>query len=235
MFKQLTAAGVGLCLLLAALSAPAGAALLVETFALSGTGSFMDSPPYFSGTIISGTLSPATFWFRIDDSGWPADDPFTTPNERWEYIFANYFQYDPTPGAEGWDGHFPSSTPGELAPEWRFDAGSGDICGGLTTSFTITIPDLNANGILEDDEYANKVFSIGLFCYINFGTGEFESFCGQGNCAGTLDLVDEETGLEEFYVPSAASPSGRLYLRDTNCHTGDEESSWGEVKRIHTR
>lgn len=233
--KQRMAAGAVCCLLLTALFGHAGAAMKTETFSLSGTGSFMDSPPYFSGTIVSGTLSPGTFWFSIDDTGWPSDDPMTPNNERWDYIFATYFQYDPTPGAEGWDGRFPSSTLGEPAPEWRFDAGSENVCGGLTTSFTITIPDINANGILEDNEYVNKVFSIGIYCYINFGTGEFQSFCGQGNCSGTLDLVDEETGLEAFYVPSEASPSGRLYLKDTNCHTGNEESSWGSIKRIHTR
>lgn len=225
----------GVCALLVAGSVPAGAAWKTETFALNGSGSLMDSPPVFSGTIISGTLAPGTFWFRIDDTGWPVDDPLTPNNERWDYIFANYFQYDPTPGAEGWDGRFPSSTEGELSPEWRFNLDVGDALGGLTTSFTITIRDYNANGILEDNEYANKVLSIGLYCYINFGTGEFENFCGQGSCSGTLNLVDEETWQEALYIPSAASPSGRLYLNDTNCHTGTRDASWGEVKNVHTR
>jgi len=86
---------------------------------------------------------------------------------------------------------------------------------------------------MEDSEYVNKVFSIGLFCYINFGSGEFQGFCGQGNCSGTLDLIDEATWNEDFYVPSEASASGRLYLRETNCHTGTQESSWGKIKKIH--
>ena len=233
--KKLTIQAAVLIFVLSAAASPSSAAFLTETFALSGSGSFMDSPPMFSGEIIAGTLAPGTFWFRIDDTGWPADDPGTTANERWDYIGSNYFQYDPTAGAEGWDGTFPSSSPGELAPEWRFYTASDDTCGGLTTSFTITIRDYNGNGIMEDNEYASKVFSIGLFCYINFGTGEFQSFCGQGNCSGTLDLVDETTMEEDFYVPSAASASGRLYLKDTNCHTGTKRSSWGGIKSIYRR
>lgn len=233
MDKKLALGAVGFLLVLAFMTFPASAAMIVETFALSGNGSFMASPPIFSGNIIAGTLAPGTFWFELNDNGWPVDDPGTPNNERWDYIFSNYFQYDPTTGGEGWDGRFPSSLLGDSAPEWRFFTAAGDTCGGLTTSFTVTIRDYNANGIMEDSEYINKVFSIGLFCYINFGTGEFESFCGQGNCSGTLNLLDESSWDEEFYVPSPTSASGRLYLRDTNCTTGTEESSWGSIKKIH--
>jgi hypothetical protein len=231
--KKLVLGAVGLLLVLLSMTFPASAAFKTETFALSGDGSFMDSPPVFSGNIIAGTLAPGTFWFRLDDTAWPSDDPLTTNNERWDFIFSNYFQYDPTEGAEGWDGRFPSSGLGDIAPEWRFETDAGDICGGLTTSFTVSIRDLNGNGIMEDNEYINKVLSIGLYCYINFGTGEFQSFCGQGNCSGTLDLVDEITWNEDLYVPSVEYPSGRLYLRDTNCTTGEDESSWGKIKKIY--
>ena len=234
LLNKLTLGAVGLFLVLASMTCPASAEYKTETFAFSGNGSFMASPPVFSGNNIAGTLSPGMFWFRMDDSGWPADNLGTPNNERWDFIFSNYFQYDPTPGAEGWDGRFPSSLVGDYAPEWRFFTTAGDTCGGLTTSFTVTIRDYNANGIMEDSEYINKVFSIGLLCYINFGTGEFKGFCGQGNCSGTLDLIDETTWNEEFYVPSAASASGRLYLRDTNCTTGTSESSWGKIKAIYS-
>jgi hypothetical protein len=231
--RKLALGVAGLFLILFSMTLPATAAMLIETFALSGNGSFMASPPVFSGNIIAGTMSPGTFWFKLDDSGWVTDDPGTSNNERWDFIFSNYFQYDPTPGAEGWDGRFPSMMVGDYAPQWRFFTAAGDTCGGLATSFTVTIRDYNANGIMEDSEYNNKVFSIGLFCYINFGTGEFLSYCGQGNCAGTLDLFDEATWDEDFYVPSEASASGRLYLSDTNCATGTNESSWGKIKKIH--
>ena len=234
MFKKLALGAAGLFLVLASMTCPVSSQMRIETFALDGTGSFMASPPVFSGNIILGTLAPGTFWFRLDDTSWPTDDPGTPENERWDYIFSNYFQYDPTAGAEGWDGRFPSTLIGDYAPEWRFFTAAGDTCGGLTTSFTVTIRDYNANGIMEDNEYQDKVFSIGLYCYINFGTGEFQSFCGQGNCSGTLNLLDEETWEEAFYVPSGTSPSGRLYLRDTNCTTGTSESSWGKIKKIHS-
>jgi hypothetical protein len=232
--RKLTLWAAGFFLVLLSMNYPASAAFLTETFALSGNGSFMASPPVFSGNIIAGTLAPGTFWFRLDDTGWPADDNGTSNNERWDYIFSNYFQYDPTPGAEGWDGRFPSGMLGDYAPQWRFYTAAGDTCGGLTTSFTVTIRDYNADGIMQDSEYINKVFSIGLFCYINFGTGEFQSFCGQGNCSGTLDLLDDASWNEGFNVPSVSSASGRLYLRDSNCTTGTSESSWGKIKKIHS-
>jgi hypothetical protein len=227
-------AGIGgFCFLLCVAVSPSFGAMKIESFALSGSGSFMDSPPFFSGVITAGTLSPGNFWFQIDDTGWPSDNPLTPNNERWDHIFANYFQYDAETGNEGWDGRFVST--GLIPPEWRFWTAGGDTCGGLTTSFTVSIRDYNANGIMEDNEYINKVFSIGLFCYINFGTGEFTSFCGQGNCSGTMDLVDEETWSEDFYVPSETSASGRLYLNDASCQTATKPSSWGRIKYIYNR
>ncbi len=205
----------------------------MESFALDGGGSFMDSPPVWSGNITAGSLSPGVYWISMDDGGWPADNPGTPENERWDFIFSNYFTYDDTPGNEGWDGTWPSTTPGDDSPLWRMYTDAGDTLGGMTSSFRIVIRDYNGNGILEDNEYAEKAFSIGFICYINFSKGCFTSFCGMGNCSGTLDMIDESTMQEELYVPSPISASGILSLRDTNCTTADESSSWGSIKTIY--
>ena len=233
MSKKITAGLVGMIFLVIAASNVSAIEFKTETFSLDGGGSFMSSPVIWSGNIVSGTLSPGVYWMSLDDSSWPTDDPGTTNNERWDFIFSTYFTYDNTPGNEGWDGTFPSGPLGDSSPQWRFYTEAEDTLGGLCTSFRIVIRDLNGNGIMEDNEYLNKALSIGLVCYINYSKGCFTSFCGQGNCSGTMDLVDEILWQEELYIPSPISPSGRLYLRDTNCVTGNEPASWGSIKAIH--
>lgn len=204
-----------------------------ETFALLGNGSFMDALPTFSGDIIQGDLSPGTFWIKLHlASTWPADDPGTPNNERWDYIFSTYFTYDDTEGSEGWDGYLPPSGSGEALSEWRFYTTAGDTLGGLCSSFTVSIRDVNANGILEDSERANKDLAINLVCYINFSGGCFNELCGQGSCSGELD-TDVGAWEEELYIPSADYASGNLYLTDSGCHTGVETKSWGGIKVIY--
>lgn len=217
--------------MLAASSVCAG--VIFEDFALTGYGNFMNTQPGFLGDIIGGTLSPGTFWIKIDATGWPDDDPETPNNERWDHIFSNYFVYDNTPGGEGWDGYFPPVASGEPLPEWRFRTVAGDTLGGECSSFIVTMRDYNGNGILEDGEYDNKTFAANLIAHINFSTGCFESFCGSGSCSGTIDLVNEETWEEEIYVPSAASASGDLMLNDMFCTTGVESKTWSGIKAIH--
>jgi hypothetical protein len=193
----------------------------------------MESPAYFIGDILSGTLFPGTFWILFDDSSWPTDDPGTPENERWDHIFSHYFIYDDTPGNEGWDGHFPPTGSGEPNPTWRFYTVAGDTVGGTTSGFKITIRDYNGNGILEDNEYASKVISSNIIAWINFSGGCFHNWCGQGSASGNLSVVNEETLEEELYVPSATSASGRLYLRDTSCNVGIESATWGRIKSIY--
>lgn len=206
-----------------------------ETFSLDGYGSFMDYPPRWTGDIVGGTLAPGTFWLELDDSGWPLDNAGTTENERWDYIFNNYFDYDDTPGAEGWDAYFPNTTLGDYQPEWRFFTAAGDTLGGLCTKFIVTVRDYNGNGIMEDSEYANKVISATLVAWINFSSGCFETFCGQGNMAGDMILADEMTWEEQLYVPSPEYATGILHLRDGSCSTDTDDSSWGKIKSIYNR
>ncbi len=233
MKKSAILAGLVCGMLLMALTSGYGTEFRTETFALDGNGSFMDYSPTFSGDIIGGTLSPGTFWIEFDDTGWPQDDPGTPENERFDYIFSHYFTYDDTEGSEGWDGYFPPPGSGEPAPTWRFYTDAGDTLGGLCPAFTISIRDFDADGILDDNEYQSKVIATNLVAYINFSGGCFHSWCGQGNCHGDLDLVDESTWEERLYVPSASSASGVLQMRDDNCNVGVMKSTWGKIKDLY--
>ena len=222
-----------LCIVVFAAVSAGATTFRTERFALDGTGSFMASPPIWSGQIVGGTLSPGTFWIKFDDAGWPADNPSTQQNERLQYILSHYFHYDSTPGSECWDGYFPPTGSGEPMPMWRFYTAAGDTLGGSCTQITITIKDLNANGIMEDSEYASKVIAGNIVAYINYGGGCFHNFCGQGSFSGTLNVVNSQTLEEELYVPSATSASGRLYMRDGGCTVGVQSSSWGQIKAIY--
>jgi hypothetical protein len=210
------------------------AAYQFERFALDGSFSFMDSPPYFSGAIINGTLSPGTFWISIDDSSWPVDDPGTTEiNERWDHIFSTYFTYDNTPNDEGWDGYFPPPGFGEPNPHWRFYTDAGDTLGGILSSLIVTIRDTNGDGVLSEAEYANKVISMNLVCFIHYSGGCYENLCGSGSASGQLDIVGAEEWEEELLIGSLTSASGLLILKDTGCSTGVESKTWGGIKAIH--
>lgn len=202
-------------------------------FSLQGNGSFMDSPPRWSGDIIGGELSGGTFWMEFDDSNWPEDDPGTTENERWDYIFSTYFIYDNTAGAECWDGTLPDKSIGDNDAFWRFYTTAGDTIGGTVSSFRILIGDNNANGIMEDIEYEMKSISGILVAWINFSAGCYESLCGWGSFSGELNMVDDLTWEETLYVPSATDPIGHLSLSDSGCNTDSEKSSWGAVKSIY--
>lgn len=225
--------GVAGLFILVIVSTSAFAGYTKYSYALLGNGSFLDPLPTFSGDIIQGDLAPGTFWIKLHmASSWLADNPGTPNNERWDYIFTTYFTYDDTEGNEGWDGYFPPLGSGELLPEWRFYTTAGDTLGGLCSSFIVTIRDVNGNGILEENERANKDLAMNLVCYINFSGGCFDELCGQGSCSGELD-TDVGEWVEELYIPSASYASGNLYLTDSGCHTGVESRTWGEIKVIH--
>jgi hypothetical protein len=231
--RKLTLCILVLCILFLAATSVWSTTFTTERFALTGSGSFMATSPVFSGQIIAGTLSPGTFWIKFDATGWPADNPSTPENERMDYVLSHYFAYDDTEGAECWDGYFPPTGSAEPMPTWRFYTTAGDTLGGSCTQITITIHDLNANGIIEDSEYESKVIAGNIVAYINYGGGCFQNFCGQGSFSGTLNVVNSMTLEEELYVPSETSASGRLSLRDSGCTVGVESGSWGQIKSIY--
>lgn len=230
--KRLLSASL-ICILVIAATSASAVTFRTERYSLNGAGSFMDHQPVFSGQIIGGTLAPGMFWIAFDDTGWPTDDPGTPQNERLDYVISHYFHYDASAGSESWDGYFPPSGSGEPMPRWRFYTAAGDTVGGSCTQITITIKDLNANGVMETSEYASKVISGNMVAYINYGGGCFSNFCGTGSFSGTLNVVDAQTMEEELYVPSPELPAGRLYLKDGGCTVGVESSSWGTIKSIY--
>lgn len=230
--KRLLGASL-ICIMVFAAASVSAITFRTERFSLSGTGSFMAHAPLFYGQITGGTVSPGTFWISFDDTGWPTDDPGTSQNERLDYVLSHYFHYDATVGGESWDGYFPPSGSGEPMPRWRFYTAAGDTVGGSCTQITITIRDVNANGVMEASEYASKVISGNMVAYINYGGGCFRNFCGTGSFSGTLNVVDAQTLVEALYVPSPELPSGRLYLKDGGCTVGVESSSWGTIKSIY--
>ncbi len=204
---------------------------LYDNFSLEGYGSFMDANPTWNGDLIGGSLSPGTFWLKVDGSGWICDNPGTPENERWDYIFSNNFSYVDSPGAECWDGYFPKPFSGALPTEWRFCMANGDTMGG-TCTFVVSIKDLNANGIMEESEYLSKVCSATLIAWINFGAGTFEGFCGNGSFGGDLDLTDEVTMEEKLYVPYSYYGTGLTHLKDEGCSTPTGSMSWGAIKSL---
>lgn len=233
MYKKILQALFVLCIVAFAATSASALTWKHERFALRGNGSLMSHLPGFAGDIIGGTLCPGTFLIFFDDSTWPVDNPETPQNERWDYIFAHYFHYDGTAGSEGWDGYFPPAGSGEPMPQWRFRTAAGDTLGGSCTQIVITIRDYNADGVLQDSEYASKVISGNMINYINYNGGCFRNFCGMGSFSGTLTVLDPNSREEQLYVPSETSASGRLDLKDGGCSVGVESSSWGHIKSIY--
>jgi hypothetical protein len=227
--NKLTVAVAMLGMVLIAASSAVHAQPTMQTFGTVSNGSFMDSPPTFTGPLSGGTLAPGTFFLWLNDTGWPTDNPGTPNNERWDYIFSTYFTYDPTEGAEGWDGYF--NGPGAPAPQWRIFTAAGDSLGGDCTGLVITIRDYNGDGVLQDGEYeVGKVISSNLVCYINYSGGVWHGYCGMGNFSGALDVITSGSWDEELYISTG---SGRCILNTTGCVTGVESDSWSGIKSIY--
>lgn len=206
----------------------ANGAMRNETFKLSGFGGYVVSPAGFDGSINGGTLSPGTFVIDIDDVIWPLDNPATPQNERWQYIFTNYFRYDNSqPGAEKWTAYFPP-LPAQLpVVTFRFYRG-GDKVGGILQSLIITIRDTNANGVVDPSELNIQAVAGNLIAHVEQGTGVFTRFCGQGSMNGTMEGYD----MSQPYVFTIST--GNLLLRDYNCAVGVEARTWGAVKEMYS-
>lgn len=204
------------------------AAIKNETFKLSGFGGYAITPAEFDGSIYAGTLSPGTFVIEIDDVIWPSDNPATPQNERWQYVFANYFVYDnSTPGAEKWTAYFPP-LPVQL-PVVTFTYYRGaDQVGGILQSLIVTISDSNHNGVVDTAELNTQAVAGNLIAHIEQGTGVFEGFCGSGSMNGTM----EGYGIGDPYVITIST--GNLLLRDFGCAVGVESSTWGAIKQIYS-
>ena len=206
----------------------ANGAIRNETFVLSGFGGYAITPADFDGSMTAGTLYPGTFVIDIDDVSWPVDNPGTPQNERWNYVFANYFRYDNSqPGAAKWTAYFPPLPLQLPVVTWSFYH-NGDKVGGILQSLIITISDKNANGIVDPTELNIQAVAGNLVAHIEQGTGVYEGFCGQGSMNGTMEGYD----LSQPYVFTIST--GNLILRNFNCAVPVEESTWGAVKEMYS-
>ncbi len=199
-----------------------------ETFKLSGFGGYVISPAGCDGSIYAGTLSPGTFVIDIDDVIWPVDNPATPQNERWQYVFANYFRYDNSQaGAEKWTAYFPP-LPVQLPVVTFSYTHAGDKVGGILQSLIITISDKNHNAIVDGTELNIQAVAGNLIAHVEQGTGVYAGFCGQGSMNGTMEGYD----LSQPYVFTIST--GNLLLRNFNCAVGVEAKTWGAVKQIYS-
>lgn len=215
-------------ILILVLPAWANGAVRNENFELSGFGGYVVTPAEFDGEITAGTLYPGTFVIEIDDVMWPADDPGTPENERWDYVFATYFRYDNSqPGAEKWTAYFPPLPVQLPVVRWRFYH-NGDMVGGIYQSLIVTISDKNANHVVDPTELNIQAVAGNLVAHVEQGTGVYEGFCGQGSMNGTLEGYD----ISEPYVLTIST--GSLLLRNYSCAVGVRESTWGAVKEIYS-
>lgn len=206
----------------------ANGAVRNETFKLSGFGGYCINPAEFEGSMTAGTLFPGTFVIDIDDVGWPVDNPGTPQNERWQYVFTNYFRYDNSqPGAEKWTAYFPPLPVQLPVVTWSFYH-NGDKVGGILQSLIITISDKNANGIVDPTELNIQAVAGNLVAHIEQGTGVYEGFCGQGSMNGTMEGYD----LSQPYVFTIST--GNLLLRNFSCAVPVEERTWGAVKEMYS-
>lgn len=217
---------VVLCATLLGAATIVSAANQTVPFSLNGSGSFLNSPAIFQGMIDSGPMSPGWFVIEIDDSGWPLDDPITPENERWDFLLANFFTYDNTPGGEHWDGYFPVQD-GLLPPvTWRF-SNNGDRLGGVIRYFILTILDSDADGVVDQDDLANQTVAANFHSHIEQSLGIYDGWCGFGPGNGNLENFDPT--MDDLLT----LPVGNLYLRDVSCAVPVEETTWGAVKVLY--
>lgn len=195
-------------------------------FSLSGSGSLLNSPPGFEGTIDSGVFANGFFTIYIDDTGWPVDNPGTPQNERWNYIISTFFTYTAEPNNEHWTGYFPLQ--GTIAPPvvWRF-YNNGDKLGGIIRYLNITITDNDKDGVIDQDELMIQAVAANLQAHIEQSKGVYESWCGFGSMNGTIEDFDP-TPMDMFTIPY-----GLLRMRDYSCAVPTEHMTWGAVKSLY--
>lgn len=219
---------LGLLALIALLISTNGAFAATQTvpFSLNGSGSLTGSPVVFQGIIDSGPFSSGQFLIEINDYGWPLDNPGTPENERWDYLLANFFTYDNSPGGEHWDGYFPAQGGQIPVVVWSFTKGA-DRVGGIIRYLIITIRDDDADALVDQDELANQAVAANLQVHIEQSAGSYDGWCGFGPANGNLENYDP------YMDDLLTIPVGNLYLRDVSCTVPIEESSWGAVKKIY--
>ncbi len=200
---------------------PAAASADMLFFGWELTGTIMDSPAEYSGSMTWG--ASGSFYFRLDDTGWPSP---STQVARWDYIFNTYFagHYDhSTPGAYNWKGEidgwyeivFTSAPPGF----------NGSVAGEFRPQ--ITLRDIDEDGIFDPFEREGENLINGSFTILcNVGTGELE--CKRG--AGSM----QDNYISFAYLPATdAMPNGSGSVNLSDCPSATETSSWGSIKALY--
>jgi hypothetical protein len=189
-------------------------------FDFEGTGNMiLGAPPLYSGDIIAGDplVLGGTWWIRVDDSTWP---PASSPQDRWDYIFSNFFSYSPT--SYSWTGVLDENSCG-TKPVWQIDHPTNGMMGG-TLVIVVTYSDWNMNGVLDMEERTFGVFS-GTLIVMKYGTGEFAGYCGDGSYNGDFINEDPANWADDFV-------EGSCLLNLKNCQIGTQVTTWSAIKSM---
>jgi hypothetical protein len=184
-------------------------------------GNMLDTPAeYTGGGLTSGGTGIIEIYF--DETGWPTD-----PNQRWNYLWQNYWKpnYDTTTvGAYKWVGTFTG----------RFyllvlsgPVGYNGWCEGTITP-KITIWDTNANGALDLwEKWGENLFDARLSkqCTDPSG-GEMDCKWGWGAVASNYFSVKMPPEKDTLY-------NGMDITLMTGCASATEPSSWGAIKALY--
>ncbi|MCU0639664.1 MAG: hypothetical protein MUF59_07335 [Candidatus Krumholzibacteria bacterium] len=189
-------------------------------FDFEGMGNMiLASPPVYSGDITAGDplVTGGTWWVRIDDTDWP---PVTDPETRWNYIFTNYFTYNPMTGS--WTAHFDATTLPEK-PTWEIQHPVNGTMGG-TLVISFTYGDWDVDGVLDLEERMFGTYE-GTLMVMKYGTGNFAIYCGDGAYNGSCQNGDPANFMDDFV-------EGHCVMDLVNCQIGNENASWGFVKSL---
>jgi len=209
------------CAIVIAVASPASALAGMLFFGWEMTGTIMDSPAQYSGSLTWGAVG--TFGFQLDDTGWP--DP-SGQVARWDYIFNTYFagNYDnSTPGAYNWKGEIDGTY------ELVFTDAPPDFNGSVSGEFRpeITLRDIDEDGIFDPFEREGENLINGSFTIsCGAGTGELECQRGSGSM--------QDNYMSFPYLPATdtmTNGSGSVIL--SACPSAAEQSSWGSIKALY--
>jgi hypothetical protein len=185
-------------------------------FHCAGTGNMVkNSPIIYSGAIDGGDLAPGEWTVTVLDPQppWP---PTGDDAVRWDYIWTNYYVYDP--GLFVWTGTF-NNNPLYLE---KYSVGSmNGIC-----DLNFQIIDMNGNGIMDPEECADG-FS-GAVIIIQDGTGDYVQLCGTGTYEGFY-FRDCDTGSGTYMLDNV---DFNMSLDLEDCGMGTDASTWGGVKSL---
>jgi hypothetical protein len=208
-------------------AAPAAAEEIVHQVdtPIEGTGNLLKSPVIYTGIFPIAGYVEGTWWFQIDDTGWP--DP-ADPDARFDYIWAEYFadNYGEDHLGKKWQGDFENATFGQdITPCAGFPYG-GHLGGSFRV--TITIRDQDGDQVLDPvEKSANASMNGDSLHEADEGTGDFENLCGFGSMASTKFNFVYPPDDDELSFPGSG-----WYITTTTCQSPVEQTSWGAIKAL---